>query len=147
MTLGRRGARGPVWALGAAGLLAALLGVWAAFAPLPPGPREIEYVIPKGTGDGSGRPGNLGMLPVRLHLTVGLRDILIVKNNDDVEQRFGPVLLAPGQIYRLPFHTPGRYQFACTASEEGGHIGIIVDRAPDPGWDRLRWRVEHFLGS
>jgi hypothetical protein len=80
------------------------------------------------------------MLPARLQLTLGVRDIVVVKNEDAVEQRFGPVLLGPGQAYRLPFTAPGRYQFACSASE-GEHIVITVDRAPNPGWARLRWRL------
>lgn len=126
--------------------LLAAAAAWAAFAPLPRGPREVEYVIPKGTGDGTGTPGNVGMLPARLQLTLGVRDIVVVKNEDAVEQRFGPVLLAPGQTYRLPFSSPGRYQFACSASQ-GEHIVVTVDRAPSPGWARLRWRIARLPGG
>jgi hypothetical protein len=138
------GTRALLLVSGAVVCLLVAAAAWAAFAPLPRGPREVEYVIPKGTGDGTETHGNIGMLPARLQLTLGVRDIVIVKNDDAVEQRFGPVLLGPGQTYRLPFNAPGRYQFACSASQ-GEHIVVTVDRAPGPGWTRLRWRIARLL--
>ena len=46
------------------------------------------------------------ILPSTIHLVVGMRDTLVLKNSDDVPQMFGPMLLMPGQTFSLPFTTP-----------------------------------------
>jgi hypothetical protein len=131
----RRVAIGALAAIGAA-LLA--LG-WMALAPLPADSRELVYVIPKGTGSGGSGTAAAG-LPPFVRLTLGLRDVLVFKNEDTIEQTIGPVRLAPGQTYRLPFHQPGAVQLACSF-HHGMHFLIFVDPAPAAGWDRLRWRL------
>jgi hypothetical protein len=133
---------------GALGLLVVLasgsgaLG-WAAFAPLsprPPAARELLYVIPPGAATlGARGEGPFG-LPAELHLQLGVRDILVLRNEDAREQQLGPVVLAPGQTYRLPVHQPGAIQLACSFHQG---IGVIIYVAPPPssGWERLWWRL------
>ena len=122
--------------------LGGLLG-WAALAPLSPrlpAARELLYVIPKGAAAlGARGEGPFG-LPAELHLQLGVRDILVLRNEDDREQQLGPVALAPGQTYRLPFHQPGAVQLACSFHQGIGVI-IYVDPPPSPGWERLQWRL------
>jgi hypothetical protein len=132
----RRGvAIGALVAVGAA-LLA--LG-WMALAPLPADSRELLYVIPQGAGGaGSGAPA--AGLPPFVRLTLGVRDVLVFKNEDTIEQTIGPVRLAPGQTYRLPFHQPGAVQLSCSF-HQGTRFLIFVDPLPGAGWDRLRWRL------
>jgi hypothetical protein len=79
-------------------------------------------------------------------LTIGVRDVLVIKNEDDQPQTFGPVLLAPGQTYRVPFSAPATFDLACSA-HEAGQLTIVVEREPVPGWRRLRWRVGGLLGG
>jgi len=87
------------------------------------------------------------ILPSTIRLTLGVRDVLVLRNHDDVPQVFGPTLMMPGQSFRLPFAVASEYQFACTA-HVSGQMTIIVDPLPDTAWARLIWRLraakEHF---
>jgi hypothetical protein len=122
----------------AAGLLVAL--AWAGFAPLPPGPREELFEIPKGTWARRMAGENVGILPDRIRLTLGVRDILVLKNLDDVPQIFGPTLMMPGQSFSLPFEHASEYQFACTA-HASGQMTVIVDPQPTTPWTKILWRA------
>ena len=42
-------------------------------------------------------------------LTLGLNDVLVLRNLDDVPQVFGPTLMMPGQSFRLPFEQASTY--------------------------------------
>lgn len=80
------------------------------------------------------------ILPQRIRLTLGINDVLLLKNQDTVPQTFGPALLMPGQSFRLPFELASDYQFACTA-HSSGQMTIVVDPFPASAWGRLRWRA------
>jgi len=84
------------------------------------------------------------ILPNEIRLTLGVSDILVLKNLDDVPQIFGPTLMMPGQSFRLSFALASRYQFACTAHASGQMI-ILVEPFPATPWARLRWRVQELL--
>ena len=132
---------GALAALGGLALLGAL--GWAAFGPLPArseGDREVIYVIPKGAvQQGARGQGPLG-LPSELRLQVGVRDILVLRNEDTEPQQIGPLALAPGQTYRIQFSQPGAIQLACSFHQGIGFV-LFVDAPPGPGWERLRWRL------
>jgi hypothetical protein len=131
------------WKLGSS-IAAAVLAVataWAAFAPAPvPAEREQPFVIPEGTWARRMAGDPVEILPQRVRLTLGINDVLLLTNHDDVPQTFGPALLMPGQSFRLPFERASEYQFACSA-HASGQMTIIVDPFPDSPWARLRWRV------
>ena len=116
---------------------------WAALAPIPPltpSAREVRYVIPKGTA-AQGAGGNVPSgLPSWIHLRLGVRDILVLRNEDEQAQQFGPIQLAPGQTYRLSFDHPAVLQLACSFHQGIGFV-IFVDPPPSPGWERLQWRL------
>jgi hypothetical protein len=124
----------------AAGLVVLATAGWAAFMPLPPMPRERVYVIPKGTGarQAAGQP--VSPVPSHIHLWIGVQDVLVLRNDDDVPQSFGPIQLRPGQAYRVPFQAPATFDFACSVHEDG-QVTIVVERAPTSAWARLRWRL------
>lgn len=126
-------------AIGASALVA-----WAGFAPIAAGAREELFEIPKGTWARRMAGENVGILPDRIRLTLGLRDTLLLKNSDDVPQIFGPALLMPGQSFRLPFDQASEYQFACTA-HASGQMTIIVDPYPMSPWARIAWRTRKLL--
>ncbi len=114
---------------------------WAALAPVPESPsREQPFVIPEGTWARRMAGDQVDILPQRIRLTLGINDVLFLKNLDTVPQTFGPALLMPGQSFRLPFELASEYQFACTAHSSGQMI-VIVDPYPASAWGRLRWRV------
>ena len=125
-------------ALGALALCAAT--AWAALAPVHTTTREARFVIPKGTWARRMAGAQVEILPSQIRLTLGVRDVLLLENQDDVPQIFGPTLMMPGQSFRLPFAQASSYQFACTA-HLSGQMTIVVDPAPESPWGRLRWRL------
>ena len=123
-------------AVGALGSVA-----WAAFTPVNFGSREESFEIPKGTWARRMAGNKVEILPSRIFLTLGIRDVLLLKNLDDVPQIFGPTLMMPGQSFRLPFEVASSYQFACTA-HASGQMTVVVDEQPDTPWRRLVWRTK-----
>jgi hypothetical protein len=126
----------------AAAALVAL--TWGAVAPLHSGSREQVFEIPKGTWARRMAGRKVAILPDHIRLTLGLRDILVLRNHDDVPQIFGPTLMMPGQSFRLPFDRPAQYQFACTA-HASGQMTILVEAYPGTPQARIAWRVRALL--
>jgi len=126
-------------------LLAAGLA-WAAFAPLQAGSRDQLFEIPKGTWERRMKGDATSVLPERITLTLGVRDVLLLRNSDTVPQMFGPVLIMPGQDFRLPFAQAGEHPFDCTA-HASGRMTVLVEDAPAPGMARLRWRFHSLLDT
>ena len=126
----------------AGGLLAlALLGAagWAALAPITLATRDELFEIPKGTWARRMAGDKIEILPDHIDLTLGLNDVLHLRNLDEVPQQFGPVVIMPGQSFRLPFEVASTYSFACSA-HASGQMSVIVAPTPEPGWGRLQWR-------
>jgi hypothetical protein len=126
----------------AAAALAA--AAWAAFTPVTFASREEAFEIPKHTWARRMAGNKVEILPSRVYLTLGIRDVLLLKNLDDVPQIFGPTLMMPGQSFRLPFETASSYQFACTA-HASGQMTVVVDARPDTPWRRLVWRTRRIF--
>ena len=121
-------------------LAAAAAGAaWAALAPVRVDSRDELFEIPKGTWARRMAGDKVEILPNRIDLALGLNDHLLLRNLDDVPQQFGPVLVMPGQSFRLPFEVASTYSFDCTA-HASGQMTIVVADAPATPWDRLRWR-------
>jgi len=123
-------------------LVVALLGVvvWAATAPVQFASREEVFEIPKGTWARRMSGDKVEILPSRIRLTLGLHDVLLLRNLDDVPQVFGPTVMMPGQSFRLPFEVASSYSFACTA-HVSGQMTIVVEPQPLSPWGRLSWRA------
>jgi hypothetical protein len=139
--LGRR--RGLLVFAGLGVVAVAAVG-WAALAPLPPVPRERVYVIPRGTSARQARGERVTPLPSRIRLLLGVQDVLVLRNEDEVPQSFGPIELRPGQTYRVPFQVPATFDFACSAHSDG-QVAIVVRRAPARGWERAWWRLSETI--
>lgn len=129
-------------------LVVVALGVaaWAAWAPLPSGPRAVEYVIPKGTAARQARGEVVNVLPPRMRFTLGVQDVLVIRNEDDRPVSFGPAVLEAGQTYRVPLRVPIEFDLACSV-HPSGTISIQVSPPPAPGLPRLRWRLARVLAS
>jgi len=80
------------------------------------------------------------ILPSEVRLVLGVHDVLLLRNLDDVPQVFGPTILMPGQSFRLPFELASSYQFACTA-HASGQMTVVVEPPLLSPWARLRWRA------
>jgi len=114
--------------------------LWGALAPLHTASRDKLFEIPKGTWARRMAGDKVEILPSTIRLTQGLRDVLLLRNSDTVPQIFGPVLIMPGQEFRLPFETVSENQFSCSA-HASGQMTVIVEPLPNPGLGRLRWRL------
>jgi hypothetical protein len=116
---------------------------WAGFAPIGVTSHEESFEIPKGTY-ARRRAGDLvEILPDTIRLTLGLNDVLLIRNLDDVPQTFGPTIMMPGQSFRLPFERAASYQFVCTA-HASGQLTIEVAPEPTTPWARIRWRMREW---
>ncbi len=122
--------------------IAAVMGVvvWAALTPVQFASREEVFEIPKGTWARRMSGDKVEILPSQIRLTLGVHDVLLLRNLDDVPQVFGPTIMMPGQSFRLPFEVASSYSFACTAHLSGQMI-IVVDPQPLSPWARLSWRT------
>jgi hypothetical protein len=144
---GKVRARRRTLAIGSALLLASLvLGAlaWAATAPIAPASRDELFEIPPGTWARRMAGEKVEILPDTIRLTLGINDVLLLRNLDEVPQVFGPALIMPGQSFRLPFEVASTYSFACTAHAKGS-MSVIVEPAPATGWPTLRWRARQWL--
>ena len=119
---------------------------WAALAPIRAASHEALFEIPRGTSARRMAGEKIDILPQTIRLTLGLNDILVLRNADSVPHIFGPTLIMPGQSFSLPFRTASTYSFQCTA-HASGQLSVIVDPAPAPGWQRLRWRLERLTNA
>jgi hypothetical protein len=134
-----------LWGLLVAGGVSIVAAGWATLSPLPSESRELVYVIPKGNWARRVGGENIPAVPSEIRLTLGVKDILVLKNHDDVPQMFGPVLIMPGETFQLPFRKASNYQFLCTL-HASGQLTVIVEPMPEVGWERFRWRVLTLVG-
>jgi hypothetical protein len=130
--------------LGAVGAIGALS--WAGLTPIRSDSHDQLFEIPQGTWARRMSGDKVEILPNRIHLTLGVRDVLVLKNHDDVPQIFGPALMMPGQSFRLPFEQASEYQFACTA-HASGQMTVVVYPNPATPWARIAWRAREALHS
>ncbi len=121
-----------------AGVLGAL--GWAAFTPVQSSSREALFEIPDGTWERRMSGDLVEILPSEIRLTLGVQDVLLLRNLDRVPQVFGPTVMMPRQSFRLPFEVASSYQFACTA-HASGQMTVIVEPQPLSPWARVRWRA------
>jgi hypothetical protein len=130
--------RVPALALVASSALGAV--GWAGLSPVEPdASREQLFEIPRGTWARRMAGDPVEILPSEVRLTLGVRDVLLLRNLDDVPQTFGPTLMMPGQSFRLPFAVASEYQFACTA-HASGQMTVVVEPFPATPWARVRYR-------
>jgi hypothetical protein len=126
-------------------IAAAVVAVgWAGFAPIHVATRDELFEIPKGTFSRRMAGDKVEILPSKISLTLGLNDVLLLRNLDDVPQVFGPSILMPGQSLRLPFEKASSYDFACTA-HASGQMTVQVDPAPEWPWQKIEWRMREWL--
>lgn len=132
-------------ALAAVAVVIAAGVLWAALAPLPAGAHALTFVIPPGTAARLRAGEPVTVLPSPIHLIVGVRDVLVLTNDDDAVHQVGPIVLGSRQTYRIPFRRAGRFQYACSL-HAAGTLSLVIDPPPAAGLERLRWRVAQLTG-
>ncbi len=115
-----------------------------AFIPVQYNSREEIFEIPAGTWANRMAGKNVDILPEEVHLALGVRDMLVLRNSDTVPQMFGPTLIMPNQSFKLPFELASEYQFACTA-HVSGQMTVVVDPEPTAGLPRIEWRMKSMV--
>jgi hypothetical protein len=131
-----------LWIAVPLGALLAAIG-WAGFAPVSVPSHDELFEIPKGTYARRMAGDKVEILPSTVRLTLGLNDVLMLRNLDDVPQVFGPTIMMPGQSFRLPFEKAARYDFACTA-HASGQMTVLVEPYPSMPWSKIHWRVREW---
>lgn len=129
-----------------AGAIFTAVVVFAAMWPVTFDSPEELFEIPKGTWARRMAGEKREILPSDIHLVVGIHNVLLLKNSDDVPQIFGPTLMMPGQSLRIPFTRPSENYFACTA-HASGQLLVVVEATPTWPWSRLSWRIRRMLRS
>ena len=119
---------------------------WAALAPITVASHDELFEIPHGTYARRMAGEKIEILPQTIRLTLGLNDVLLLRNKDDVPHVFGPTLIMPDQSFRLPFAKASTYSFTCTA-HASGQLNVIVEPTPAPGWETLRWRLRKLTNT
>jgi hypothetical protein len=126
--------------------VAALLAFAVGFTPIESASHDKIFAIPKGTWARRMSGDKVEILPDHIRLTLGIQDVLVLHNQDNVPQIFGPTLMMPGQSFRLPFERAAEYTFACTA-HASGQMTIVVEPNPTTPWARIRWRLIELLST
>jgi hypothetical protein len=127
-------------------LLAAGAVGWAALAPIHVASHDQVFAIPHGVWARRMAGDKVEILPHTIRLMLGVNDVLVIRNGDEVPHVFGPTIIMPGQSFSLPFEKASTYSFVCTA-HANGQLSIIVDPEPAPGLDRLHWRWDRLAGA
>ena len=86
-------------------------------------PREITLVIPKGTAQQVARGEQPPTIPENMLFVVG--DTLIVKNEDSVDHKLGPLWIPANTSAQLPLATEESFAFECSF-QPGNYLGIDV---------------------
>lgn len=86
-------------------------------------PKEITLVIPKGTADQVARGEKPPSIPENMIFVVG--DTLIVKNEDGVDHKLGPLWIPANSSAQLPLATEDSFAYECTF-QPGKYFGIEV---------------------
>ena len=132
--------RGQIIVLGVLAFVALAVGTWAALAPLPALPKERIIVIPRGASARGPQP-----FPSDIQLTLGLQDVLVLKNEDDRPQLVGGIEVGAGQSLSIPFYRVQEFRLACSA-HPSGQLRISVSAKPTTELDRLWWRLKRLRG-
>lgn len=91
--------------------------------------RAVTYVIPAGSTEGEA----VAAFPNEIILTIGLKDTIIINNQDDEVHLFGPFVVAPQTTLTRRFKEPVVYEGACTF-HPSRQMKLVVNPAPWNFW-------------
>lgn len=87
--------------------------------------RQVKYVIPAGVEAGQ----TSVEFPDEIVLTVGIRDTIVIENQDEATHAFGPFVVAPHTTLTKRFRNPLVYEGACTFHQDQ-FMKLVVNPAP-----------------
>jgi protein SCO1/2 len=88
--------------------------------------REYRIVIPEGTGAQIMMGEDPGIIPLRIELTIGERDVLVLENNDVSDYLVGGIWVAPYETVSKQFYEPQSFVGLCTVTVGRDLVEIIV---------------------
>lgn len=87
--------------------------------------RRVVYVIPPGVGSGQVTLD----VPDEIVLTLGIKDTIVIENQDNVVHTFGPFVVAPQTTLTQRFYNVVNYQGVCTFHQKR-QMSLVVKPAP-----------------
>jgi hypothetical protein len=109
-------------------LLAALGLISAACSPFTdPTAREVVFTVPEGSVARLAAGEDVQILPPTIELTLGEKDVLIIRNDDTEPITVGPFKIEPGQRFRQQYHNAGTFDLMCTL-HESERLRVVVKR-------------------
>ncbi len=87
--------------------------------------REVTYTIPPGTANLIKQGIDPHIVPGEMIFTLGVRDVLVIHNNDDVGHTFGPYWVASHNTLRVHFSQPVVYEGYCSV-HPSNQVRIVV---------------------
>lgn len=88
--------------------------------------REFRIVIPKGTGLQIAMGQDPGIIPLNIQLTLGVQDILVLENHDEIDYLVGGVWVAPNETVSKQFYEPQTFVGLCTVTVGRDLVEIVV---------------------
>jgi hypothetical protein len=89
--------------------------------------RQAIYVIPPGAVSEQGSGEHAPVLPETITLTLGVRDTLVIRNEDSAPVEVGGIVIGPGQQYTQRYHNAGTFDLVCTL-HVSERMRVIVQR-------------------
>jgi hypothetical protein len=86
-------------------------------------PKEVLLTIPNGTAEQVARGEQPPSIPASMKFVVG--DILVVKNDDSVDHKLGPLWIPANSSARLPLNEKENLAFECSF-QPGNMLGMDV---------------------
>jgi hypothetical protein len=108
----------------------AIVGVWLIIG-LRGNVRTIAFTIPAGYSTGQAAVD----FPDEIVLTLGVKDTLVINNQDDVIHTFGPFVVGPQTTFTKQFTTPRVYQGACSF-HQNRQMKLVINPAPWDFWSQ-----------
>jgi hypothetical protein len=93
-------------------------------------PREIVLTIPAGTADQVARGEQPPSIPQNMTFVVG--DRLVVKNNDSVDHKLGPLWIPASSSAQLSLDKEESFAYECSF-QPGNYFGLDVHEPLTPG--------------
>jgi plastocyanin len=84
------------------------------------------YSVPAGTIERLANGEDVAVLPQQIKLTLGVADILVIRNDDTQPMQVGPFKVEPGQSFTQQYYNRGTYALVCSI-HRGEQLQIVVD--------------------
>lgn len=88
--------------------------------------REYRIVIPEGSGAKIMMGEDPGVIPLKIELTLGVKDVLVLENHDNSDYLVGGIWVAPYETVRKQFYEPQTFIGLCTVTVGRDLVEITV---------------------